>query len=481
MLPVFSAVASHFQHKQQVSNSTIPLGSLLFALVFTFGVDSTMGQAFTHADSGWVRIFNGKDFTGLYSRNYTQAIQHPPGAPYQIIYPNTDTACIRVSAGSPQGNIGTDKSSYSHYRMRVEQKFDALNPDFNAGLTYHTDETVNRMLNNWPRSIEFQMQQREPGAAYSIQQVTFTTTVTGGAYAKTGTIVQTCEFGCNGRSYRPNPVIPEGENGKPRWLRFELVARGSDSAIHIVNDTVVMRLWNIRIFNDAQNGTANGPYNHGALGLQSEGSMINYRRWEIMEFPAATPLSSHYLHRFFLDHADSGEVLRAQSVYAIQWRTLGISDLPKVKLEYNTGLGWQSIADSANNTGTYNWTVPNLTTQSLRFRISGPAWAWADSSRGLSSITPSSGIQGQQLRPIRFSIASKGEIFSNVSDFKGMEIVDVFGHVVRTLTIENHDLIWDLNDSKGHRVFPGFYFVSLFTKDQTPVRTLRVLILKSDG
>ena len=420
----------------------------LAALVFT---GLSQAQTFSHADSGWVKIFNGTDFTGIYSRIWgaTATVQHPPGAPFQIQYAGTDTACIRVNGTSPGGNIGTDKTSYSHYRVRVEQKFDQLAPDNNAGLTYHTDETVSRMNNNWPRSIEFQMQQRETGSAYSIQQCTFTTTVSGNHYVATGgKTVQACEFGCDGRNYQSNPILQEGENAKPRWLRFELVVRGADSAIHIINDTVVFKLWNIRIFNDNANKTPNGPYDHGGFGLQSEGASINYRHWEVMEFPPATPYSAHYLHRLFLDNVAPGEILKSGSVYSIKWRTLGLADIHKVILQYNTGTGWLPISDSVSNTGTYNWTVPNLTTQSLRVRVAGPAWAWADSSKGFSSISPASGIRLDNKNSVSFSIQGKGEMFANVSDFQTLEIRNVFGKMVRAFKIGGSNLKWDLSGSK---------------------------------
>jgi hypothetical protein len=439
-------------------------------LAWLAGADAAGAQAFTHADSGWVRIFNGVDFTGIYSRAYNAPVMHPVDASsYSILYPGTDTACIYVLPTAKLGNIGTDKTTYSHYRVRVEQRFDQLGPNNNAGLTYHTDETVGRMggnsltTGNWPRSIEFQMQQREPGAAYSIQQCTFDTRVNGGNYAHTGgNAVTVCEFGCNARNYGPSPTIPEGANGSPRWLRFELVTRGSDTAWHYINDTLVFKLWNIRIFNDNANKTPNGPYNHGAFGLQSEGSAIKYRRWEVMEFPAGTPMNANYLHRIFVDHPDSGETLAPGQPFQIKWRTIGAEDIPNVSIEYSTGTGgWQSIAASAPNNGSYSWNVPNTPTSNLRVRISGPAWAWADSSRAANSIGPvsitRSPVSG---RAIAFIVDGEGTLFSDLRPFSQVEIVDVFGRLIRRFPVEeNKDLRWDLSGAQGRRVLPGLYFI----------------------
>jgi hypothetical protein len=442
----------------------------LGALLWSAGADPAGAQSFSHADSGWVRIFNGTDFTGIYSRAYNAPVTHPvdPNS-YTILYPGTDTAAIYVLPTAKLGNIGTDKTTYSHYRARVEQRFDVLGPNNNAGLTYHTDETVGRMggnsltTGNWPRSIEFQMQQREPGAAYSIQQCTFDTRVNGGNYARTGgTAVTVCEFGCNGRNYGPNPTIPEAANGAPRWLRFELVARGSDTAWHYINDTLVFKLWNIRIFNDNANKTPNGPYNHGALGLQSEGSAIKYRRWEIMEFPAGTPMTANYLHRIFLDHPDSGETLAPGQPFQIKWRTIGAEDIPNVSIEYSTGTGgWQSIAASAPNNGSYTWNVPNTPAANVRVRVSGPAWAWADSSRAANSIGPVSINRSPGLsRAIAFTVDGEGTLFSDLRPYSSLEIADVFGRLIRRFPVAgDQDLRWDLSDSQGRRVLPGLYFI----------------------
>jgi len=453
-------------------------------LVCLAGPHSAGAQAFTHADSGWVKIFNGTDFTGIYSRAYNAPVAHPVDASsYSILYPGTDTAAIYVSPNAKGGNIGSDKTSYSHYRARVDQRFDALGANNNGGLTYHTDETVIRMggqntlaTGNWPRSIEFQMQQHEPGAAYSIQQCTFNTKVSGGNYAQTGgNAVTVCENGCNARSYGPSPTIPEAFNNAPRWLRFELVARGADTAWHFINDTLVFKLWTIRIFNDNVNKTPNGPYDHGGLGLQSEGSAIKYRHWEIMEFPSGTPMNANYLHRVFVDHPDSGENLAPGQPYQIKWRTIGAADIQTVNIEYSNGTGgWQSIAASAPNNGSYSWTVPSSPTANLRVRVSGPTWAWADSSRAANSIGPV-GIHSPGLsRALAFTVDGEGALFSDLGLFSQVEICDVFGRLIRRFPVEDKDLHWNLSDMEGRRVLPGLYFIR--AKGAAGARMAKILV-----
>ena len=413
---------------------------------------SLQAQAFTKADSGWVRIFNGQNFDGLYSRLYGQDIKSPPDTRFTIENQGTDTATIRVSNSSPQGHIGTIKNTYSHYRVRVEYKFDVDNDGFNAGLTYHGDESVRRMNDSWPRSIECQMMQKESGFAYSIQQVTFDTKIKNGHWDPTGTEVRACENGCAGRrAIASNPIIKGGAH----WNRMEVIVRGADSAIHRVNDTTVFKLWNIRIYNDLVNKTPDGPHGSGNVAVQSEGAAIRYRRWEIMEFPKQTP--ENFLNRLFLSDTSSKR-LQAGSTYQIKWRHIGA--FKKVYIQYNTGTGgWKPVADSVENSDTYTWTVPNEPTATLRLRLTGPAYVAADSSRGNMEIAV--GIRGAipQADERFFRFADQRISLAGMPSGAVLDIQDVSGKTVRSLALDGRETAWDLKDGKGDRVRPGLYFV----------------------
>lgn len=457
---------------------TIPFSksAQVAAMVVFSALGHAAAQAFTHADSGWVRLWNGKDWSenNIYSRVYgaTAPMVYPPDPTgWNIFYAGTDTAAIGVIsvASNKQGNIGTKRADYSHYRMRVEAKFDVLGNNAsggdNGGITYHTDETAIRMSNNWPRSIEFQLRQVETGAAFSIQQVTFDIKANGNTYNQNGAVTTGCEVGCPNRSYNAAPRISNGSNGTARWLRYDLTARGSDSAIHTVNDTVVLKLSNIRIYNDAgrANKTPDGPWGKGGIGLQSEGALLKYRRWEMMEFHKETPKGENFLHRFFLDAPAKGANVPGGATYTIKWRTLGT--IPTVSIEYGTGAtgAWTSAAANIANTGTYEWAVPSSVTGQVRVRVSGPVWAGADSSSG----TPTTGIgAGNPARmtaqnPISFSIEGKGKVLSDIGMFARLEIRDVFGRSVRAMDVRDANLVWDRRDAGGTKVQPGIYFIRL--------------------
>lgn len=453
------------------------------ALICLTAAGSVQAQAFTKADSGWVRLFNGVDFTGFYSRLYAAPVVHPVDTTaFNIIYPGTDTACIRVKTTTKRGEVGTDRTNFSHYRTRMEYRFDTAVASYNGGLLYGVDESVIRMQNNWPRGVEFQTQQSQPGAAYSIQQVTFNTRVTGSSYNATGTLVNVCEIShtnptisCNARSYLGNPNIPSAANNRPKWMRIELIQRGSDTAWHIVNDTLVMKIWNIRIFNDStkktggtttsggatlSNFTPDGPYPSGGLAVEGEGALVNHRRWEVMEFPSNTPMSENYLHRMVLDNPKQGIKPVGGSAVSIQWRSIGPN--AKVKLEYKVGIAgaWQTITDSTANTGTYSWNAPTSVPDSLRVRISSYAYVVSDST-GSVGFTTALRSSNEKIRSFSFNMDGNGLNLSGVASYKQVEVSDIFGKQVRVMAVTGENFRWNLTASNGARVSKGVYFVRL--------------------
>ena len=447
-------------------------------------------QAFTKADSGWVRLFNGVDFTGFYSRTYNQGGVNapkvvPPGSPYSIEYAGTDTAAIRVGTTANQGNIGTLDTTFSHYRLRWESKYDAVNANSNSGMTYHMDESANRMQNNWPRSIEFQGKQNEVGSAFSIQQVTFSSRVSstgqGGNYVATGgTVINACEIGCNGRWYRGNPLITPYSSDAPtvtRWLRFELVARGADSAIHIVNDTTVFRLWNIRIFNDStrltgstnsgsnspSNMTPNKPWDRGGLGWQAEGALVRYRRLEVMRIPPTTPMNEHFLHRLFLDEP-AGRVYHAQT---FRWRSIGT--IPWVRIEARSQGGqWTVVADSLPNTGIYTREpMPNCDSPAclLDFRISSVDYVWGDSTVGRTTSVRHAGVPE---KAETFTIQSGQLAIPGAAGYDRLEVRDASGRTVRVLPVAGNTARWNLTGADGAKVPAGLYVFRLTGSAMVP-------------
>jgi alkaline phosphatase D len=64
-----------------------------------------------------------------------------------------------------------------------------------------------------------------------------------------------------------------------------------------------------------------------------------------------------------------GEKLVPGSRQTIRWTRVGTGN-GNVKIEYNTGTGWRSIAASVPNTGSYNWMVPVEKSSTVKIRVS---------------------------------------------------------------------------------------------------------------
>lgn len=384
------------------------------------GTGSVGAQGFTKADSGWVPLFNGKNYDSLYSRLYNQPVTATVDPAFKIMYAGTDTAEIAIAKIG--GEIGTKRTSYSHYRMRIQYRFDEPG-NLNAGFLYAMDETYPRMggdgtvaKGNWPRSIECQMLQGDGGDAFSIQQVTFDTRVTGTRWDPKGKAIKVCEHGCDGRSFEATP--DKADHPGPQWNDMEVVVRGADTATHIVNGLEVFKIWNIRITDN--NGVTLKPWPSGAVGLEAENAIVHYRRWEIMELPENGPNS---LQKLFLTSPIQGVKLVAGSSGMVTWKTLG--DVKKVSVFYNLGAGggWVLAADNIDNTGSYSWMVPNTASDKLRFKVSASTWVVPDSSHGDNQIVPGAGINIRDARRAMTGSASG-------KDGKTAEVRDPNGRLI---------------------------------------------------
>lgn len=412
--------------------------------------------AFTAADSGWVPLFDGTDFKGLYSRNYNMPVTTYPNIDpmWTIKYQGTDSVEIYLKAGG--GELGTIRTSYKHYRVRIQYRFETTG-GLNAGLLYGIDETYPRMggdgttaKGNWPRSIECQMKQGEGADAFSIQQVTFDTKLTANHWDVNGKAATVCEFGCTGRSFNAYPRLD-----KPTaWNSMEAIVRGKDSAIHVLNGQQVFKLWNIRITD--KTGKTLSPWDSGAIGLEAEGAITHYRRWDVMELPATGP---HYLNRLFLDAPRTSETVAPGKAYSVKWRSIG--EFKKVALQYNDGSAWKPIGDSVENNGSYDWNVPANIGSTIRFRISGPDYVRPDSA---VSVTVSTRIQGPVPNAGR-AFAWQGRLLrlDGIPASARLRITDVAGHLIREIPVGDAagDLTWDGNDAAGRKAPAGFYFAGV--------------------
>jgi hypothetical protein len=284
----------------------------LLALAGALFIAAPAAQAQTAADSGWRPLFNGTNFDGLYvyAVNNGGVINLAAGADSVRIGSNTmfkvDSGRIRVS-GSPNGYIGTIRQ-YSHYRVRVQYMWPAgTSSSANGGLLINLDSAQVRSSGfgtsaNRPRSIEVNCR-RDNGYPWSLWSASshgpyISTTVTSvpatnaqGQYNVAGVAWTNDPWssGDNNRvitgSLQTNPEYPLGQ-----WNQGQAWMRGADSGTFILNGQIRTRGWNFQNRVNSSSAEPRVPYSRGNIGLQSEGAVLYYRNFEIMELDSITGL-----------------------------------------------------------------------------------------------------------------------------------------------------------------------------------------------
>ncbi|GEM_PF-2857915 len=265
----------------------------IFAALFT-AFFSTLFQTRASADtitqaqkdSGWVSAFDGKTLNGFYTILGGDAPNNDP-------VKNPDgTFSVRASdssihaSGSPTGHIVT-KKLYSHYRVRIREKFDKLGDlQQNAGMLYHARIEGPRLFGAYPRSIEYQGQKRGMGEIWTIGNVYVNTTVdstkTQHQYKPGGKMV--AHGNPDGRQCLGSSV-PYIDGA---WNTMEALVRGSDSAVHTVNGTIVFRCWKMRWSDKDDPKDMSNMLSEGSIALQSEGAGVAYKDYMFMELDPAT-------------------------------------------------------------------------------------------------------------------------------------------------------------------------------------------------
>ncbi len=269
------------------------LNPLFLAGMLLLGSNILQAQT-TKTDSGWISLFNGTDFTGLYIRTNGGTLQDPTKQTSYKIENGT------IHAASGTGHLAT-KAVFSRYQMRVQYKYAAGQSNPNAGLQYHIDSADFRANNafgsknadvpyffgEYVTSIEFQTYRGDAGAFLGIMNIWVTAETKGDANHtwKAGGTLYTAYPSSDlapRRIYRSVNAAPDDEN----WVQMEGRIYGADSVIHIINGVVVMKGKNLK-HNRALTVTSNPtdpnqtPLTQGHIGLQVEGADVFYRNFEI--------------------------------------------------------------------------------------------------------------------------------------------------------------------------------------------------------
>ncbi|MDB5104153.1 MAG: hypothetical protein JWP91_1842 [Fibrobacteres bacterium] len=206
----------------------------------------------------WTDLFNGKDLTGL--------TKHGNGTVKVV------DGVIDVDGGN--GYLHTDKD-YTHYRVRVEWKNLG---GANSGYLYHINLAKNAC--DWPSGLEMQMYQGDVGSIYTTD-AKFNSTGTGETFNSTGGAIS--GFGAYGCTTRKHFIRSENKEKVGDWNTWEMFVKG-DSMETKVNGTVVMRVSKLTMGD-------NVPMTKGKMGLQIEGSHVQWRNWQVMDLSIPTVIS----------------------------------------------------------------------------------------------------------------------------------------------------------------------------------------------
>jgi hypothetical protein len=256
---------------------------IISVLMVPFGCTSTQGTQFRE-------LFNGKDLSGwdtyigpafdtLTEKQDTipLGLNTDPMKVFSVVEEDGKPA-LRIS-GERFGGISTQQE-FSNYHLRLEFKWGRLkwaprkNAKRDSGVLYHAVGPHGADWGYWMRSQEFQVQEGDCGDYWGVAGAIFDIPVTeidSGEYRydPAGKLLTFREGSPNGRHGIKYPGAEKPYGG---WNLLEVYCVG-DTSVHVVNDKVVMVLYNSR---QPENGNE-VPLVRGKIQLQSEGAEVFYR------------------------------------------------------------------------------------------------------------------------------------------------------------------------------------------------------------
>jgi arylsulfatase A-like enzyme len=187
-----------------------------------------------------------------------------------------------------------------------------------------------------------------------------------------------------------------------------------------------------------------------------EAMRTRYETW-LARVNAATPITLK------VTAPNGGESWPSGSRQAVRWATTNALAIRHVKLEFNAGAGWQTIAAAAPHTGEFQWTVSAPVAAKVRLRVTSLQTSHADTGDGEFTVTAPSDLQGRAAASgAPFSLLAQGGLVT-FPQWTGpypdrILISDLAGRRVRLLEVRPSLLpAWDGRDDSGRRLPPGVY------------------------
>ncbi len=218
-----------------------------------------------------VDLFNGKDLSGWDTFLPKTGLNNDPKKIFSVV--DIDGKPAMKISGEEFGGVST-VSEYADYHLTVEFRWGQakyapkLNDKRDSGLLYHGVGEHGAGDGYWLRSQEFQVQEGDCGDYWGVAGGSFDIPVMkkdkNYIYSANGDMFTFNETSALGRHVIKSP---DAEKPSGQWNTLELYCFG-DSAIHVVNGVVVMKLYRSNL-------------KKGKIQFQSEGAEVYYRNIKI--------------------------------------------------------------------------------------------------------------------------------------------------------------------------------------------------------
>ncbi|QDU86967.1 hypothetical protein Pla175_03210 [Pirellulimonas nuda] len=201
-------------------------------------------------------LFNGRDLDGWHA-DVPALDKNPSGESPFIVRDG-----MLVSLGDPRGHLITD-AEHQNYRLDVEYRF-AAKPG-NCGVLIHASKP-RALYSMFPQSLEVQMQSREAGDFWCIEEDVTVPDMVERRGPKQN-------WGVNGRKARRIKNLTDGsENPVGEWNHMTIETLGDRVRVWVNGDLV----------NDGAGCTAS----KGQIAIQAEGSEVEFRRLDLTPIEA---------------------------------------------------------------------------------------------------------------------------------------------------------------------------------------------------
>jgi Domain of Unknown Function (DUF1080) len=251
-----------------------------------------------------VTLFDGKDLAGWdtylgpafdtvagkFDSLSARGLNNDPDKVFSVVEEDGEPA-LRVS-GNGFGGIAT-KDEFENYHLTLQFKWgrdkfhNRKDKARDSGILYHAVGPFDAGYGNWMCSQEFQVQEGDCGDYWSVAGSIMDIPAVGQEEEKYvyDPTAERVTFSYTSEAGKRCRKKPDGEKPTGEWNTVDIYCLG-DSSIHVINNVVVMKLYNSR---RPENGKE-VPMTKGKIELQTEGAEVFYRRIQlepISEFPEA--------------------------------------------------------------------------------------------------------------------------------------------------------------------------------------------------